>query len=131
MCTIGKQLKFCSCSVDNLKNLEHYWILYRAKNRENAQQLVGELMASEIWNWTTIERTKTLLKRNLNKPDAFDRDLDFQNGDYLLIQINNIKSEKEQWSFYFEFEDGKWQEVMFPEINKYRKIAVGKVEKIN
>jgi hypothetical protein len=129
MCSISKEVKFCTCTKLNKEELDHYWELCRPL-RHKPTFLVGEMASTESWDLFNRDGIESILLKQLNNPLAFDKHYQFQEGDLFTIYINYLSSSPERMVFYFVFEEGAWvieSHHFFPQY-KSKQVAEGKVE---
>ena len=111
MCVVSKDIKFCSCEVDDYEELPHYWVLHRY-NRHKEIQILGSLVMSEDYLLPNFELNKNTFHERLNTHDAFDKEITFKNNDRLEIVLNN-KKESKRMTFCFKFKGGTWVETAY------------------
>ena len=82
MCQPGLRIKFCTCATD--EPLEYpRWELWRPKKEPDEWRMhaVGEIMPPTLEHRLLRDR----VLQDLNRPDAFDMDLGFSDGDRLVL----------------------------------------------
>ena len=101
MCQPGLTTKFCTCA-DEADLSYPIWELWRSDEPDDSLRLhvVGEIMRPSLEHELLVDR----LAQDLNRPDAFDTNLGFRDGDSMILRFDEIKA------YAFQFDDGKWRE---------------------
>lgn len=99
MCQPSQWVKFCTCAGDEPLDYPR-WELWRAerKQKEAGPCAVGEIVPPPLDHQILANR----LLQDLNRPDAFDMDLGFRNGDKLVLHW------REDDHMVFRFHGGTW-----------------------
>ena len=110
MCVVSDKIKFCTCSAEDLDGALNTWTFFRKRPRSNETlHILGSaMMPLEIDFFTELQNQETLLKR-VNERDAFDIDLNPEEGDRLLLSFRKDKDAPPLW-YGFEYFDGVWEE---------------------
>lgn len=120
MCKVSTKLKLCSCNIEDITSLPHYWILHKRTGTE--QQIVGEAMLPiplekeiEAYNIKT-------LRQMLNAGNCFDVDLHHEEGDELEIHFSYkpvpgkyllLPCHGNYLVYVFVFKNGKWRKTSY------------------
>lgn len=82
MCEPGLRVKFCTCSSDEPLGYPR-WELWRSTREPDkwGVHAVGEIMPPPLAHRLLTDR----VLQDLNRPDAFDMDLGFCDGDRLVL----------------------------------------------
>jgi len=86
MCELSKKLKLCTCAVASVEHLRHYWVLYRF-NKTKDDLVMGQAMLLEEPGKAVQAYNRSLLLERLNEHDAFDINLNPQEGDRLQLKF--------------------------------------------
>ena len=106
MCLVSKEIKFCTCEEDSTSDRPNYWVLHRF-NKDKNLRIMGKISRPENdLKPNYISNKKTILNR-LNKPNAFDIDISFVEGDVLSVVLNSSDSKKRE-DFCYEYNRGTW-----------------------
>ena len=79
MCKLSHQLKMCICDVPDVSELEHYWVLHRFNPKKD--MVIGRVARPDTLDVRVDAYNRSLLLQRLHEDDAFDIDLNLQNGD--------------------------------------------------
>lgn len=112
MCTVSDKLKLCTCKIENVEQLKHYWILYKYQKSEIV--LMGEPMLPQEYEISTDndEYNKAKLEILLNERNCFDIDLTLSNKD--ILELNFTYASKSQPEntihlvYEFVYKKNKW-----------------------
>ena len=82
MCQRGLRAKFCTCTGDEPLGYPR-WELWRSERELDELELlvVGSFMPPSLDHQLLVDR----VLQDLNRPDAFDTDLGFRDGDKLVL----------------------------------------------
>ena len=106
MCLVSKEIKFCTCEEDSASERSNYWVLHRF-NKDKDLRIMGKISRPENdFKPNYISNKKTILNR-LNKPNAFDKEIPFVEGDKLSVVLNSSDSKKRE-DFCYEYNRGTW-----------------------
>lgn len=99
MCQPGSRIKFCTCAPDEPLPYPR-WELWRSRpDRDMLERfIVGEIVPPSLDHELLVER----VLQDLNQPDAFDTDLDFRDGDSLVLHW------REDDAMHFRFHNETW-----------------------
>ena len=99
MCQPGSRITFCTCAPDEPLPYPR-WELWRSRlDRDMLERLiVGEIVPPSLDHELLVER----VLQDLNQPDAFDTDLDFRDGDSLVLHW------REDEAMHFRFHNKTW-----------------------
>jgi hypothetical protein len=111
MCIVSKDIKFCSCEVDDYEELPHYWVLHRYNKTKDLIVLGEVVMYADFLN-PLYESSKAVLNMRLNTKEAFDKELAFKENDRFEIILNNNEG-KQRMTFCFRFKKGTWVETSY------------------
>ena len=100
MCKVTYKIKFCTCLDDNIdiEEKNHYWVLHRY-NKDKNMDVMGETIFPDNLHPMFIIN-KALLIDTLNKPEAFDKNIELEKGDRLEVVLCNNSNED---SLYYNF----------------------------
>src|SRR5690606_3812125 len=108
MCIVTNKVRFCTCKAGSVKQLKHYWILYRY-NSKKEWNVVGMVMLPRGFT-PHYEENKKALSQRINENDAFDFITDFKDKDCLEISISHSETGlNSHTKFCFSFKKGKWK----------------------
>jgi hypothetical protein len=105
MCKISDKLKFCSCDIDDIYDLEHYWIFYRYE-KDKIMRIVGSMLPPMNILITTERYNNKSLLILVNDPSSFDVDLKPKSKDRL--QLHFTIDSVQFLDYGFEYKDNKW-----------------------
>ena len=106
MCLVSKEIKFCTCEEESTSERPNYWVLHRF-NKDKDLRIMGNIIRPDKdLEPNYISNKKTILNR-LKKPNAFDKDISFVEGDVLSIVLNSSDSKKRE-DFCYEYKRGTW-----------------------
>ena len=122
MCQPSLRAKFCTCASDKPVGYPR-WELWRSNQEQDNLEVhaVGSFMPPELDHELLVDR----VLHDLNRPDAFDTDLGFQNGDKLVLHWRRGAS------MAFRYDIGKWSNTWrlgFWKAGQDRPLAVGRLE---
>ncbi|HNC65025.1 MAG TPA: hypothetical protein PLC61_08485 [Chitinophagales bacterium] len=120
MCAISDNIKFCTCSGDDVIALNHYWILHRKVNGKNLM-LIGEPIFEHYKQLPYFESNNTILCNRLNEKDAFDKPLQIKENDHFEIVFKNLEHNEERITHCFVYKNGKWKTTEFDAFNLMNK----------
>lgn len=109
MCTVSNKIKFCSCTVNDVTELNNYWILHRKVNGKNTM-LIGEFFDNSYIYFPEFKTNNTILCNRLNEKDAFDKPIDFKQNDKLEVVFNDTDFDGQNRSVHcFVYRKGIWK----------------------
>jgi hypothetical protein len=118
MCKVSTKLKLCSCKIDNVESLPHYWILHTRTGME--QHIVGEAMMPAPIDEESAQYNSNTLKRLLNSGKCFDVEMHHQEGDQLELYFSYKPDSKKYLVlpchgnylvYVFVFKNDKWRKM--------------------
>lgn len=128
MCQISTSIKFCTCDLEEEKNLpDNYWMLYRY-NPDKQLQVIGEVRLPLFMTDENYVANRRSITRILNLGTAFDRDMSFQENDVLEVRI---KSEPYSLEYEFRFVKSRWKSdsvFSLDLINEYDEVIGGEIQ---
>ncbi|MFN8284543.1 MAG: hypothetical protein U0U67_15075 [Chitinophagales bacterium] len=128
MCTVSNKIKFCSCSVNDVTELNNYWILHRKVNGKKTI-MIGEFFDNSYIHFTEFKTNNKILCNRLNEADAFDKLILFNESDNLEVVLNNTDFDGQKRSVYcFVFKKSIWKSTGFDPFeltNKFNEINFG------
>ena len=131
MCLVSDKIKFCTCVLDSVDKLQHYWIWHHYEKGREESFMGLPMMPTSMTDPNFILNATTLLTR-LNEPDAFDFPIQPLNKDLFEIVINNHASDYEKrFTYTFLFKNGKWiasDADCFTIMNHYTEEKSGKIK---
>lgn len=113
MCTVSDKLQLCTCNVENIDQLKHYWILYKYQKSEIF--LMGEPMLPQeyIIGENNDAYNKKKLETLLNERNCFDIELPINNKDILELNFTyTSKTDPENTVhlvYEFVYKKNKWK----------------------
>ena len=122
MCQRGLRAKFCTCAGDEPLGYPR-WELWRSERELEELELlvVGSFMPPALDHELLVDR----ILQDLNRPDAFDTDLGFLDGDKLVLHW------REDDGMEFRYEGRRWGEssgLGFRELSEDGPLATGRLE---
>jgi hypothetical protein len=112
MCQVSDKIKFCTCSPEKLFQPGNYWVLYRYNKRKNIS-MIGETFLPYSIDIKQDEMNRQNLLDALNNTNSFDKPLEFQNGDLLLVSLKCGSEPGERLDYGFHFNNGSWEEKIY------------------
>lgn len=130
MCVVSKEIKFCTCEQDSIsEDRPNYWVLHRF-NKDKDLRIMGKISRPENdLEPNYISNKKTILNR-LKKPNAFDKDISFVDGDVLSVVLNSSDWKKRE-DFCYEYKRGTWVDSEYGSMwleSRFDVYGYGKVE---
>lgn len=111
MCKVSDKIKLCSCTtdIDDVYELDNYWIFYRYKKELNIE-ILGEFMLPVFVVEQDHAYNMEHLPRLLNDSNVFDIDLHPKPKDRLLLclQVRLENNSLGQYNYGFQYKKGKW-----------------------
>lgn len=122
MCQPSLRAKFCTCADDKPLGYPR-WELWRSSPKQDDLELhmVGSFTPPALDHEFLVDR----VLHDLNRPDAFDTELGFHDGDKLVLHWRRGAS------MAFRYDDEEWSEAWGSVYRKSRKdkpLAAGRVE---
>lgn len=111
MCSVSDKIILCTCEIDDVSSLKHYWALFRY-NPDEGVFLVGEPIGFEQFLQLKDPHNPVLLCNKLNEAKLFDKPLTFNEKDRLLISIH-FSGNEDPTNYGFEFKKGNWKVIDF------------------
>jgi hypothetical protein len=110
MCKVSNKIKFCTCHVDDMDDLPHFWIFHSYHEEQELMVVGSPIMPVAIDEATDLINREALLKR-VNEQDAFDVELLPKEKDRLQLSFS-CEGERNfgRLDYGFEYRDGKWEE---------------------
>ncbi len=127
MCKISDKLKFCSCDIDDIYDLEHYWIFYRYE-KDQLLRIMGSMLPPMNILITTARYNNKSLLSLINDPSSFDVDLKPKAKDRL--QLHFTIDSVQFLDYGFEYKDNKWVSKKYHPFGWQEKYAEDKGGKI-
>lgn len=118
MCRISSTLKLCTCDVGDVSQLQNYWILHRFHSGKD-YFVIGRTMVPDVLDPQDEAFNRALLLARLQEPDAFDVDLEPQEGDRLQLtfQVSGRDGAGQQppkmITYGYAWSGGRWVEERF------------------
>lgn len=121
MCQVSKKIKFCTCNVEDINDLEHFWIFYSFQEDQEIMMIGQPLFPKDIDLANETVNRKLLLKR-MNELDAFEIDLNPKEKDRFRVAIHCPSTNVHRYLDYgFEWRKGKWVRKDFEDFDWARK----------
>lgn len=121
MCQPSLRAKFCTCTGDEPLGYPR-WELWRSEQDQNDPELrmVGLFMPPSLDHELLVDR----VLQDLNRPDAFDTDIGFRDGDKLVLRW------REDDFMTFRYENQKWGKLWGSGFRKLKDgpLAAGRLE---
>lgn len=122
MCQSSLRAKFCTC-VDDKPLGYPRWELWRSNHKQDDLELhmVGSFMPPALDHELLVDR----VLHDLNRPDAFDTNLSFHDGDKLVLHWRRGAA------IAFRYDNEEWSEACGASLRKPgkdRPLAVGRLE---
>jgi hypothetical protein len=131
MCIVSNKIKFCTCTVSDITELNNYWILHRKVNDKNTM-LIGEFFDNSYIHFSEFKTNNLILCNRLNETDAFDNPIDFKENDQLEVVLNNADFDRQKRMIHcFIFKKCIWEITSFDAFeltNKFDEINFGTFE---
>jgi hypothetical protein len=132
MCKVSNKIKFCTCVDDNIdiEELNHYWVLHRY-NKDKNMNVMGEPIFPDNLHPMFIIN-EALLIYTLNKPDAFDKNIELKKGDRLEVALCN-NSDNDSLYYNFKFTGKTWISIesdSFDLMSNFDELKSGKIKEI-
>jgi hypothetical protein len=83
MCKISDKLKLCSCRIENVQRLKHYWVLNRPEDK--GVFILGEIVPPADIGERVEKYNINSLRKQLNNGNCFDVNLVHQENDILEL----------------------------------------------
>ena len=112
MCKVSDKIKLCTCAVNSVNELKHYWILHRYNKSKN-NIVIGDCMLPYMVDEKIIINNKAMLLKRINEVDAFDIELSPKNKDRLQLTFTCTDSHDQQITYGYSYKKGKWVEEDF------------------
>ena len=112
MCKVSDKIKLCTCGVNSVSKLKHYWILHRYNKAKN-DIIIGDFMLPYMLDEKMLINNKAMLLKQLNEADAFDVELSPKNKDRLQLTFTCPGSKNQQITYGYSYKKGKWIEEDF------------------
>ncbi|MEO6669447.1 MAG: hypothetical protein ABIN36_08225 [Ferruginibacter sp.] len=118
MCKVSNELKLCSCKIEDVESLKHFWKLFRTT--EDSTILMGETMPPPDIGKENEEYNIKSLRTALNSGNCFDVPIKHNEHDilHLYFTLEPASAENipyDQWNlvYAFVFKKGKWHKKEF------------------
>ena len=112
MCKVSDKIKLCTCGVNSVDQLKHYWILHRYNKLKN-NIIIGEFMLPYMLDEKMLIYNKAMLLNRLSEADAFDLELSPKSKDRLQLTFTCPDTNEQQITYGYSFKKGKWVEEDF------------------
>lgn len=88
MCKVSDKLKLCTCGVDDINELPHYWILY--KYADKGIWRVGQPIFPAVIGERTETHNIDTLQKLLNDGNCFDFEVKLEENDRLVFTFTCV-----------------------------------------
>lgn len=112
MCKVSNKIKLCTCGVNSVSKLKHYWILHRYNKLKN-NIIIGEFMLPYMIDEKILINNKAILLKRLNEADVFDVELFPKNKDRLQLTFTCPGADNQKITYGYSYKKGKWVEEDF------------------
>ncbi|GGG52168.1 hypothetical protein [Bizionia arctica] len=132
MCKVSDKIKFCTCFDANIdiEELNYYWLLHRY-NKDKNHIVMGSPVLPEYLN-PRFEINAELLVNTLNTPEAFDKNLQLEEGDRLeVVLCNNAKDSNESLYYNFKYTGNIWKTIQsdcFDLMSRFDEVSGGEIK---
>lgn len=130
MCLPTENIKFCTCDNAEISTISNYWKLHHSRPKKGIH-ILGEVVM-RFFKDENYKITAHALEKRLNELDAFDKKIEFENGELLTIHLKSpFPNSENQENFCFKFRNGIWKEEQydyFDIANYYEEKTAGKIK---
>ena len=130
MCKVSDKLKLCSCKIENVESLKHYWILNRPEDKD--QFTIGLILPPANIGEQIEKFNVNRLRKQLNNGDCFDVTLIHQENDILELHFTcKPKNDTDSGNYLvyaFVYKNGKWKKTSHdPFGNNMNSLQTGRI----
>lgn len=129
MCTVSKNIILCTCEINDVTTLKHFWVLFRY-NPSKGTIIIGEPFGFDVFLQYENPHNADFICEKLNNGNLFDKPLFIEEKDRLHISIH-FKENESPTDFGFEYKNGKWEIIEFDYFSwkyKYFEEREGKIK---